>query len=399
MTNPTRQPLAHRAGQIFGEGALTTLKRALEIEAGGVDMIHLEIGQPDYPTPEHIVDAGIKSIRDGRTRYGPTPGTPELRAAIAAHVAATRHIPIDSQHIMVGPGGKPIIFFTILALVEKGDEVIIPNPSFPTYAATTQFAGGTPVYLPLKAEEGFKIDTNSLRELITPRTKLLILNSPANPTGGVIGQTELEAIAKMAVQHNLWVLSDEIYRRLYYGDTPPPSIASLPGMAERTVILDGFSKAYSMTGWRLGYGVFPEPLLKPINDMFVNAHTCVPLFVQDAGIAALTGPQDFVETMRTEYRARRDIVVDTLNAIPGISCPTPQGAFYAMPTIAGLGAPSSRDFANALMAGGVALLPGTDFGHYGEGYLRISYATAREELLKALQRIQKVSEAWDKSIS
>jgi len=204
------QPLARRAGQIFGEGALETLKRALELEAQGVDMIHLEIGQPDYPTPEHIVEAGVKSIRDGRTRYGPTPGAPELRAAIAGHVAASRHIPVDPQRVMVGPGGKPIIFFTILALVEAGDEVIMPTPGFPAYAATTLFAGGKPVSLPLRAENGFKVDTNLLRELITERAKLLILNSPANPTGGVVGPAELEAIAGIALEHNLWVLSDEI---------------------------------------------------------------------------------------------------------------------------------------------------------------------------------------------
>ncbi len=390
QTNPPR-PLAGRTEQIFGEGALVTLKKALELEAQGVDMIHLEIGQPDYPTPEHIVEAGVKSIRDGRTRYGPTPGSPELRAAIAEHVAATRGLAVDPEQVYVGPGGKPIIFFTILALVENGDEVILPDPGFPAYAATTQFAGGSPVSLPLRAENEFRIDIDTLRRLITNRTKLIILNSPANPTGGVNTLTELEAIAELALAHNLWVLSDEIYSQLYYGDSRPPSIATLAGMAERTILLDGFSKAYSMTGWRLGYGLFPESLREPINNMFVNAHTCVPLFVQDAGVAALTGPQDFIATMRKAYQARRDLVVDKLNAIPGISCPLPAGAFYAMPAISGLGVTSARKFADTLLEAGVAVLPGTDFGKHGEGYLRISYATAREQLVEALRRIRKVS--------
>ena len=389
--NPT-QPLAARALRIPGEGAIETLSQALALEARGVNIIHLEIGEPDFPTPGHIVEAGIAAIRAGRTRYGPASGTPALRATIAEHITATRGIPVAPEQVLVGPGGKPIIFFTILALVEEGDEVISPNPGFPAYAGTTQFIGGVPVSLPLRAENGFRVDIEALRELVTERTKLLILNSPANPTGGVITQTELEAIAEIALANNLWVLSDEIYAQLYYGETPPPSIMTLPGMAERTILLDGFSKTYAMTGWRLGYGVFPAPMVQPVTNMFINGHTCVPLFVQDAGVAALQGPQDGVIAMRAEYQARRDLVVERLNAIPGISCARPDGAFYAMPKISDLGVASARVFANRLLEAGVALLPGTDFGAYGEGYLRLSYATAREKLVEGLNRIQAASE-------
>lgn len=387
-------PLAARALRIPGEGAIETLSRALELEARGLDIIHLEIGEPDFPTPEHIVEAGIAAIRAGRTRYGPAPGTPDLRAAIAEQVAATRGMPVDPARVLVGPGGKPIIFFTILALVEPGDEVILPNPGFPAYAGTVEFVGGSPVSLPLQAENGFQVDIDALRGLVTERTKLLILNSPANPTGGVLSLPELEAIAELALSRNLWVLSDEIYAQLYYGPTPPPSIAALPGMAERTVLLDGFSKTYAMTGWRLGYGVFPAPLVQPVTNMFINGHTCVPLFVQDAGKAALHGSQDCVAAMRAEYQARRDLVIENLNAIPGVLCARPAGAFYALPKITGLGVTSARSFANMLLEAGVAVLPGTDFGSYGEGYLRISYATAREKLVEGLRRIRAASERW-----
>jgi aspartate/methionine/tyrosine aminotransferase len=380
--------------RVPGEGAIETLSRALKLEAQGVDIIHLEIGEPDFPTPGHILEAGIESIRSGRTRYGPAQGTPDLRAAIGDTISSTRGLPADPERVLVAPGGKPIIFFTILALVEAGDEVIIPDPGFPAYAATTQFIGGRPVSLPLRAENNFRIDVETLRERITDRTKLLILNSPANPSGGVNTPAELEQIAELALSHQLWVLSDEIYSQLYYDDVAPFSIAALPGMAERTILLDGFSKSYAMTGWRLGYGLFPEPMVLPVTNMMINGHTCVPLFVQDAGLAALQGPQDCVAEMRTEYRARRDLVVECLNAIPGIACPSPAGAFYAMPDLSALGVTNAREFANFLLDNGVAALPGTDFGRYGEGYLRISYATAREKLVEGLNRIQIACETW-----
>jgi len=382
------QPLAARALRIKGEGAIETLGRALELEARGADIVHLEVGEPDFPTPVHIVEAGLAAIRAGRTRYGPAPGAPALRAAIADHVAATRGVKAEPAHVLITPGAKPIIFLTILALVEEGDEVIIPDPGFPAYEATVLFAGGVPVSLPLRAEDGFRVNVDVLHELLSERTKLLILNSPANPTGGALTRAELEAVAEIALSHNLWVLSDEIYSQLYYGDEPPPSIAALPEMAERTVLLDGFSKAYAMTGWRLGYGVFPAPLVGPVTNMIINGHTCVPQFVQEAGLAALRGPQDCVAEMRAEYGARRDLVAEGLNAIPGLTCTTPAGAFYALPRSAELNVASAREFTNRLLEHGVAALPGTDFGRYGEGHFRISYATARGKLMEGLRRIR-----------
>lgn len=389
------QTLAARASRIPGEGAIETLSRALTLESQGVDMIHLEIGQPDFSTPEHIVEAGVTSMRDGRTGYGPAPGTPELRTAVAEEITASRGFAVDSANVIIAPGGKPVVFFTILALIETGDEVIVPDPGFPIYAGMTRFVGGVPVSLPLRAENNFKIDLDRLRTLITERTKLLILNSPSNPTGGVISSIELEAIAKIAQAHNLWVLSDEIYSRLYYGDQPPPSIAALPGMAERTILLDGFSKTYAMTGWRLGYGIYPRPLLTPVTNMSINSHTCVPLFVQDAGVAALQGSQESVTKMRDEYRARRDLVVNGLNAISGVTCPLPKGAFYAMPDISGLGVENARAFSERLLEAGVATLPGTDFGPHGEGYLRLSYATRRDRLAEALKRMATVCQTLE----
>ncbi len=380
--------IAARALRIPGEGAVETLGRALALEAQGVSMIHLEIGQPDFPTPAHIVEAGVKAIHDGLTRYGPAPGTPRLQAAIAEHVQATRGLTVDPARVLIVPGAKPVIYLTIMALVEEGDEVILPNPGFPAYEAVTSYAGGVPVPLRLHAEAGFEVDLAALRAAITPRTKLIILNSPANPTGGALSLAQLEEIAELAQAHDLWVLSDEIYRQLYYGAEPPPSIAALPGMAERTILLDGFSKAYCMTGWRLGYGVFPAPLVGPLTNMIVNDYTCAPLFVQEAGIAALQGPQDFLADMRAEYLERRDMLVAALNEIPGFTCAVPGGAFYVFPGIGGLGVPSARWFADRLIENGVALLPGTDFGALGEGHLRISYATARPKLEEALARIR-----------
>lgn len=382
------QALAKRALRIPGEGAIETLARALELEAAGADIIHLEIGEPDFATPPHIVEAGVAALQAGRTRYGPAPGMLSLREAIAEYLTTTRGVTFDPGHVLITPGGKPIIFLTILALIEEGDEVIIPNPGFPAYEAVVQFAGGVPVPLPLRAEDNFGVNLEQLRALVTSRTKLLILNSPANPTGSVLTRPELEAIAEIVLSHDLWVLSDEIYSQLYYDDEPPLSITTLPGMAERTVLLDGFSKSYAMTGWRLGYGAFPIPLVRPVTNIIINSHSCVPLFVQEAGLAALRGPQDSVAAMRAEYRARRDLLVKGLNAIPGLTCTTPTGAFYVLPGISRLGLASSRTFTNRLLDFGVAALPGIDFGGYGESYFRISYATAQEKLKEGLRRIQ-----------
>jgi aspartate/methionine/tyrosine aminotransferase len=381
--------ITQRARIIPGEGAIETLGRALALEAQGRSMIHLEVGQPDYPTPPHILEAGIKAMRDGLTRYGPAPGATSLRAAIADHISATHGIPVDPSRVLVAPGAKPIIYLTIMAVVEPGDEVIIPNPGFPAYEAVTLFAGGVPVPLQLRASDDFGVDMEALKACLSDRTRLIILNSPANPTGGALSLAQLEEIADLAVTRDLWVLSDEIYRQLFYTETQPPSIASLAGLAERTIVLDGFSKAYAMTGWRLGYGVFPEPLVKPVTNMIINDYTCVPLFVQEAGVTALRGPQDFVAEMRAEYHARRDLVLEGLRSIPGITCTTPSGAFYVIPGIGGLpNGLTARAFANRLLDHGVACLPGTDFGKYGEGHIRISYAASRDQLTEALRRIR-----------
>ncbi len=393
MSVLTPRPIAHRAATIPGEGAVDTLRQALALEAQGVDMIHLEIGQPDFPTPAHIVEAGIASLKAGRTTYGSAPGTPEMREAVADYLKETRGLSFASpEQVMIAPGGKPVIFHTITALVEPGDEVILPDPGFPTYAAVTQFAGATPISLPLRAATDFRIEVDELKSLITDRTKLIILNSPSNPTGGVIDQPTLEAIAELALQHNLWVLSDEIYSQLYYDDAPPPSIAAIPGMAERTVVLDGFSKSYSMTGWRLGYGHYPKPMLTAINNIIINNVTCTPLFVQDAGVAALRGSQDCILEMSAAYKKRRDVVVQALNEMPGVTCSNPAGAFYAMPDISGLDVPSTRHFVKQLLEAGVAILPGEDFGEHGTPYLRISYGTAEEKVAEGLARMRRVVE-------
>jgi aspartate aminotransferase len=385
-------PLSERATGLTGEGALETLARAMALEAQGKEIVHLEIGEPDFPTPPHIVAAGIAGIEAGHTRYGPAPGNPRLREAIANQISQSRQVPVAPGQVFIAPGSKPIVFLTLLALIQPGDEVIVPDPGFPAYAAATRFAGGVPVSMPLRAADGFRVNIPLLRKTITHRTRLLILNSPGNPTGAVNSAAELAELAEVAQSANLWVMADEIYSQIHYTGLPP-SIYSLPGMAERTVLVDGFSKAYAMTGWRLGYGVFPSAMGGPITNMMINSHTCVPLFTQEAGLAALQGPQDAVAAMRTEYRARRDLVVAGLNAIPGIHCPEPEGAFYAFPTIdlSRQGLPEDHDrvrlFTNRLLDAGVAVLPGTDFGAEGAGQFRLSYATSRERLAEGLRRI------------
>jgi aspartate aminotransferase len=386
-------PFAQRVHSLQPEGAYAVLGRAQELEAQGRDILHLEIGQPDFQTFPHISEAGIQAIREGQTRYNPPSGLPRLRQVIAADAGKRRGLNITPSQVVVGPGAKPGLFFPTLALVGPGDEVIYPDPGFPTYPAIVEIAGGVPVPVPLVEENGFSFDLQAFDERINERTRLIILNSPANPTGGALSLAELEEIADLAISHDLWILSDEIYLQLYYGDSAPPSIAALPGLADRTIMLDGFSKAYRMTGWRLGYGIFPEPLVGPLYNMVVNDYTCPPLFVQEAGLAALRGPQDFLAEMRDEYRARRDMVVEGLRAIPGFTCAVPGGAFYVLPGIAGLDVPNARWFADRVLENGVALLPGTDFGQYGEGFLRISYAASREQLQEALRRIRATVES------
>ena len=378
--------LAQRMDRIGVEGAFKVLVRARALEAQGRDIIHLEIGEPDFPTAPHIVAAAKQALDDGWTHYGPPQGLPELREAIAAHVCRTRGIQVGSERVCVVPGGKPIIFFPMLALIEPGDEVIYPNPGFPIYESMINFTGGTPVPIPLVEDRGFSFDLNRLRDSLSPKTKLLILNSPHNPTGGVIPREDIGAIAEMVRDRELVVLADEIYSAIYF-DHPPLSIATLPGMLEKTIILDGFSKSYAMTGWRMGYGVMPKWLVDPINKLMVNSNSCTASFTQRAGIAALTGSQDCVRNMVAEFRRRRDAFCAGLNALPGIRCAIPGGAFYAFPNIQGTGWTSDA-LADALLErAGVACLSGTAFGAYGEGYLRFSIASSYENLTTALQRM------------
>ncbi len=384
--------LAERMSRLSGEGAFEVLQKARALEAQGKHIIHLEIGEPDFETPAHIVAAGKAALDAGYTHYGPTPGDPELRAALAAHVASTRGIEVNADNVCVVPGGKPIIFFPILAFVEPGDEVLYPNPGFPIYESMIKFAGGTPVPVPLVEERSFSFDLNVLKDCIGAKTKMLILNSPQNPTGGVIPAEDIRAIAELVRERDIVVLSDEIYSRIYYGERPL-SIASVPGMAERTIILDGFSKIYAMTGWRLGYGVMPKWMADAVNMLMVNSNSCTASFTQRAGLAAITGPQDDAVAMVREFQTRRDLFVRELNAIPGVRCQVPEGAFYAFPNIAGTGW-KSKALADALLEiGGVACLAGTSFGAYGEGYLRFSMANSVEALTEAAARMRRFLES------
>jgi aspartate aminotransferase len=380
--------LAQRMERIAGETAFEVLVRARELERQGRNIIHLEIGEPDFETPAHIRAAGKVAIDEGWTHYGPPQGLPELREAIAEDVSRTRGVKIGPEHVCVVPGGKPMIFFPMLALLEPGDEVIYPNPGFPTYESMIGFLGVTPVPVPLLEERGFSFDLDAFSSRVSDRTKLVILNSPQNPTGGVIPRADLVAIAEMLRERDVMVLSDEIYSRMSYADEPFTSIASLPGMLEKTIILDGFSKTYAMTGWRLGYGVMPAWLVEAVNKLMVNSNSCTASFTQRAGIAALNGPQDDVDAMVREFRRRRDVFIAGLNRLPGFRAPVPQGAFYAFPNIAGTGL-QSKELADALLEqAGVACLSGASFGWHGEGYLRFSYANSLENLREAVNRIE-----------
>jgi aspartate/methionine/tyrosine aminotransferase len=374
-------------GRLGTETAFEVLARARALEAQGRTVVHLEIGEPDFPTPEHIIEAGCAALRGGYTHYTPAPGIPELRAAIAADATARRGIAFAPDDVVVTPGGKPIMFFSILALVEAGDEVIYPNPGFPIYESMIEFAGATPVPIQIEERRGFSLDVERLCDAIGPRTRMVILNSPHNPTGGVLTRADLDAIAA-AVQRqpDLIILADEIYSRMLY-EGEHVSIASLPGMRERTIVLDGFSKIYAMTGWRLGYGLFPHALAPAITRLMTNSNSCTAAFTQMAGVAALTGPQEPSAAMVQEFRTRRDLIVQGLNGIPGVMCRMPQGAFYAFPNITATGL-TSRAAADLLLTeAGVAALAGTAFGAFGEGYLRLSYANSIEQIEEALRRM------------
>jgi aspartate aminotransferase len=380
--------LAERMNRIGIETAFEVLVRARALEAQGRDIIHLEIGEPDFDTPRHIVEAGKQALDQGWTHYGPTQGLPELREAIASYICRTRGIRVGAEHVCVVPGGKPIIFFPLMALLEPGDEVIFPNPGFPIYESMINFLGAKPVPIPLVEDRGFSFDLNVLKDSLSPKTKMLILNSPHNPTGGVIPAADVRAIADLVRDRDLVILSDEIYTRIYF-DEEPLSITTLPGMLEKTIILDGFSKTYAMTGWRMGYGVMPTWLVDPVNKLMVNSNSCTASFTQRAGIAALNGPQDEVAKMVEEFRRRRDAFCAGLNTLPGFRCAIPGGAFYAFPNVEGTGW-KSKDLADALLQkAGVACLSGTAFGAYGDGYLRFSIANSYEKLMDAVERIRK----------
>jgi len=381
--------------RIGTESAFEVLARARKLEAEGRHILHLEIGQPDFPTPRHVVEAAKQALDKGWTGYGPPAGYPEFRDLIAAEVSRTRSIPVDPECVCVVPGGKPIIFFTMMALLEPGDEVIHPDPGFPIYESVIEFLGATPVPIPLVESRGFSFDPVTFESRLSPRTRMVVLNSPGNPTGGVIPATDLERIAALLRDRDIIVLSDEIYSRIHYGDERPGSIASLPGMAERTIILDGFSKTWAMTGWRLGYGVMPRWLADAVNLLMVNSNSCTASFTQRAGMAALSGPPDSVDAMVAEFRKRREVIVNGLNAIPGFRCTLPAGAFYAFPNVRGTRIPSQELADILLNDAGVACLSGTAFGQYGEGYLRFSYAASVEVIEEALGRIRRVSYLWE----
>jgi aspartate aminotransferase len=385
--------LAERMQQIRMESAFDVLVRARALEAKGRSVIHLEIGEPDFPTPAHIVEAAHRALDDGWTHYGPTQGYPELREAVAEDVSQRRGIKVGPEHVCIVPGGKPMIFFPMMALLQPGDEVIYPNPGFPIYESMIGVLGATPVPIPLLESRGFSFDLNLLRDKLNDRTKMLVLNSPENPTGGVIPEADMRAVAEMVRDRDLIVLSDEIYSQIYY-DEPPVSIASYPGMLEKTIILDGFSKTYAMTGWRMGYGVMPTWLVDAVIKLMVNSCSCTASFTQRAGIAALRGPREPIDAMVAEFARRRAAFCDGLNRIPGFRCAPPGGAFYAFANVQGTGIPS-KELADLLLEeAGVAGLNGGSFGDSGDGFIRFSYANSLENLMEAVARIENVAPKW-----
>jgi aspartate aminotransferase len=379
-------PFAERIGHLKAEGAYAVLARAQALEAQGREIIHLEIGQPDFETYPHIAMAGIRAIATGQTRYNPPSGIPALREALAEDFTRRRGIAVGPEQVVVAPGTKPLLLLPMLALLEPGDEVLYPDPGFPSYEAAIGLVAAKPVPVPLVEEEDFDLDLAAFDAALSPRTRLILLNSPSNPTGAVHSARTLSHVAAAARRHDLWVLSDEIYTRLVY-EGEAPSIASLPGMADRTIIADGFSKTYAMTGWRLGFGIMPQPLAEKIDLLLTHSVGCSATFTQYAGLEAIQGSQEQVERVVAEFRRRRDLIVSGLNAIPGVRCPTPRGAFYAFPNVQAFGR-SSADLAELLLEdAGVAVLPGTAFGRNGAGYLRLSYANSMDNIDKALNKM------------
>ena len=380
--------LAKRMSRLGTETAFEVLAKAQKLEAQGKNVIHLEIGEPDFDTPENIVSAGQNALSNGFTSYNPSPGYGDLRDVIAKDISTSRGIKVSGENVIVTPGGKPIMFFVMLALIENGDEVLYPNPGFPIYESMIEFCGGTAVPMQLHGDRDFNIDISEVRNQITPKTKLMIINSPNNPCGSILGDSELEELANIAKENNILVLSDEIYSRfLFEGDHN--SITTFPDMLSRTIVLDGLSKTYAMTACRKGYGVFPDNLIEPISRLVTNSVSCTASFTQQAAIEAISGSQKQPNLMVDEFKRRRNIIVDGLNSIPGFNCAMPKGAFYAFPDISGTGF-SSGVLANRLLEdAGVALLAGECFGKYGEGFLRISFANSEKNLNEALSRIEK----------
>jgi len=384
----TAIPLADRMARLGTESAFEVLARAKAIEAAGGKVIHLEIGEPDFPTPGHIVEAAVEALRAGQTHYVPAPGIPLLREGVAEFLERTGRMQVTPDRVIVTPGAKPIMFFTIMALCAEGDEVLYPDPGFPMYESITAFSGAVPVPVPLREGNEFRIDTGELEGLISERSKLLIINSPHNPCGSSLTREDCEAIAEIAQRHDLTVLSDEVYWAIRYGQQPHASVLDIDGMTDRTILLDGWSKTFAMTGWRLGFGVFPPALVEPVTRLVINSVSCTSAFSQYGAAAALTGPWEPVEQMVAEFRRRRDVIVAGLNDIPGVRCLEPQGAFYVFPNITGTGLTSAQLQAQLLQGAGVAALAGTAFGPCGEGFLRFSYANSVENIQAALDMIR-----------
>jgi len=384
--------LADSLERLGTETAFSVLARARELEREGREVIHLEIGEPDFDTPLHIREAAAAALRAGETHYCPSAGIPELREEAARYLSTSRSVSVDPAHVLVGTGAKPFLFFTILATCNPGDEVVYPDPGFPIYESAIRWAGATPVTLPLLEERDFAFDIADLESRLSPRTKLVILNSPQNPTGGALSPEETETAAALLADSGAWVLSDEVYSQMVY-DGEFASVASHPGLLERTILLDGLSKTYAMTGWRCGFAAVPEPLVDPLVRFFVNSTSCVPPFVQLAGVAALSGPQDEPRAMVEEFRARRELVVAGLNELPGVSCRVPRGAFYAFPNVAEVPVDADVLADRLLQEAGLAVLAGSAFGRIGADNLRISYANSRENLARALERMGDFLEA------
>ena len=392
MSTTTTPGLSESLERLGTETAFSVLARAKELERAGREIIHLEIGEPDFATPLHICEAAADALRAGETHYCPSAGIPEFREVAAQFLARTRGIEVDPANVLIGTGAKPFLFFTILATCNPGDEVVYPDPGFPIYESAIRWAGATPVPLPLLEERDFVFDLDDLASRLGPRTKLVILNSPQNPTGGVVGPEDTAEAARLLAESSAWILSDEVYSQMLY-EGEFASVASHPGLLERTILLDGLSKTYAMTGWRCGFAAVPEPLVDPIVRFFVNSTSCVPPFVQLAGIAALTGPQDEPRAMLEEFRRRRDLIVAGLNDLPGVSCRMPHGAFYVFPNVRDVPIPAEELAHRLLTEAGVAALAGTAFGQVGKDNLRLSYANSQENLRLALERMRGLLEA------